>query len=396
MSLTRLLSYVGWPAATGLLLALLVLVLFPQLRGQLPGANGEQQPFALKAGNGLRNGQWSGPVSYADAVKRATPAVVSILTYKKLKRSRLADDPLFRHFFNQSDIPQQTRMQAALGSGVIVSTSGYLLTNNHVISGAEDINVLLRDGREAQARLVGTDTESDLAVLKIELDDLTAINFGDPGSAQVGDVVLAIGNPFGVGQTVTQGIISATGRDGADLRLSALESNFIQTDAAINPGNSGGALTDAYGNLLGINTAIWDRTSRANSVGIGFAIPADTAMKVLDDIIEFGHVIRGWLGIEARQLSPQLAQSFNLNSTNGVIITRIYNNGPAHLAGLLPGDVITHINHLPVGDGRQGMLQIAQSRPGASVDIEVLRNGVAQTIEAVIGTKPLPARPVAG
>ncbi|TQV80185.1 PDZ domain-containing protein [Exilibacterium tricleocarpae] len=396
--MTRLLHYAGWPAATGALLALLALLLFPQLRGASTATTGAQS-FSL---NGLSplGSQWEGPVSYADAVQRASPAVVSILTYKELKRSRhpLSDDPLFRLFFNQSDIPQQTRMQAALGSGVIVSANGYLLTNNHVISGAEDITVLLRDGREAQASLVGTDTDSDLAVLKIDLADLTTINFGNPAAARVGDVVLAIGNPFGVGQTVTQGIISATGRDGANLNLDTLESNFIQTDAAINPGNSGGALIDAYGNLLGINTAVHSQRG-ANSVGIGFAIPAGTAMKVLDDIIEFGHVVRGWLGIETRQLTPRLARSFNLTYTEGIIITAIFNNGPAHLAGLLPGDVITHINEMPVGDGRQGMLQITQSRPGASVDIEVLRNGVTQTIEAVIGTKPvrqIPVRPVAG
>lgn len=281
-------------------------------------------------------------------------------------------------------------MQSALGSGVIVSEDGYILTNNHVISGAEEITVLLRDGREARAILIGTDRESDLAVLKITLDNLTAIRVGTPGNAQVGDVVLAIGNPFGVGQTVTQGIISATGRDGLTVGLSEFESNFIQTDAAINPGNSGGALTDAYGNLLGINTAIINKARGSTPIGIGFAIPADTAMKVLQDIVELGHVVRGWLGIEAQQLSPKLAQSFNLDFTNGVIITAIYNNGPAHLAGLRAGDVITRINQQPVGDGRNSMIQISQSKPGDSVAIEVLRNGKIQIIQATVGTKPVP------
>jgi serine protease DegS len=312
--------------------------------------------------------------------------VVNIYTRKQVQRRHhpLFDDPLFRHFFNHSDLPQQQRMQSALGSGVIVSTEGYLLTNNHVIEGAQEILVLLHDGREARATLIGSDPESELAVLKIDLDRLTAIQIGRPANARVGDVVLAIGNPFGVGQTVTQGIISATGRYG--LGINTYE-NFIQTDAAINPGNSGGALVDAYGNLLGINTAILDKTGY--SVGISFAIPADSAMKSLADIVRYGSVVRGWLGLEAQQLTPALAQSFGLDSTNGVIITAVYSQGPAHLAGLNPGDVITHINNVSVGDGRQGMNQIAETTPGSKVTIRLVRSGQPLELEAVIGVRPV-------
>jgi serine protease DegS len=227
--------------------------------------------------------------------------------------------------------------------------------------------------------------ENDLAVLKVELDKLTAISIGSPQSAQVGDIVLAIGNPFGVGQTVTQGIISATGRHG--LGISTYE-NFIQTDAAINPGNSGGALIDVHGNLLGINTAILDRVGNSNLDGVGLAIPADTAVRTLKDIVEFGRVVRGWLGIEAKNLTPQLANSLKLDSTNGVLVTRIYNNGPAHLAGLKPGDVIVKINGEFVGNGDRGRQQIAESRPGDKVEIEFYREGKKNTAQAVLEKNP--------
>jgi len=385
LALKRLLNYIGWPTASGILLAALIIVLFPQVLQKNTDENGGNFSLSDLSPN---NDNWEGPVSYASAVQRATPAVVNIYTRTKLKRRRhpLFDDPLYRHFFNNADLPRQERMQQALGSGVIIKRDGYILTNNHVIAGADEIVVLLTDGREARATPVGTDPDTDLAVLKINLDNLTVINVGLPESMQVGDVVLAIGNPFGVGQTVTQGIVSATGRYG--LGLNRYE-NYIQTDAAINPGSSGGALIDAYGNLVGINTAILDqRAGSTTSVGIGFAIPAEIAINILNDIVEFGHVARGWLGIEAQQLSPQMARSYNLSSSNGVVITSIYNNGPAHRAGLKPGDIITRINNEPIGDGRRGMTQIAQSRPGESVAIEVLRNGKTQVITAVLGTMP--------
>ncbi len=384
MSISRLTTFFGWPVATGLLLGLCIILWMNGNNSYDRGpTDGGFQLGNLSPQNG--NDGWSGPISYAEAVNNAAPAVVNIYTRTKLKRRRhpLLDDPLFRHFFNNSDVPSQERMQSALGSGVIISPEGYLLTNNHVIEGADEILVLLKDGREAQATLVGTDPESDLAVLKITLEKLTSINIGDPANAAIGDVVLAIGNPFGVGQTVTQGIISATGRYG--LGINTYE-NYLQTDAAINPGNSGGALIDARGNLLGINTAILDKTGF--SVGIGFAIPADTAVKVMQDLVSYGQVVRGWLGIEAQQMTPELAKSFKLNSPNGVIVTAIYNNGPAHKAGLRPGDIILRMNNSQVSDGRLSMHQVAQGRPGDKIEIELLRNGETLVVDGVLGVKP--------
>jgi serine protease DegS len=276
-------------------------------------------------------------------------------------------------------------MQSALGSGVIVSQSGYLLTNIHVIRGADEVVVQLQDGRETQATLVGVDEENDLAVLHIKADKLTAIRIGAPRNAQVGDVVLAIGNPFGMGQTVTQGIISATGRHG--LGISTLE-NFIQTDAAINPGNSGGALIDTQGNLLGINTAILDRLGNSSLDGVGLAVPADTALLSLKDIVEMGKVVRGWLGVEAQPVTPLIAQQLNLQALNGVVVTAIFNNGPAHKAGLTPGDIILKINGQTVGNGTLGMQEILKARPGQAMAIEIWRKGEVQTLNAVLGSKP--------
>lgn len=375
----RLIDYIRWPATIGILLGLCVLQLYPELNPR----NKSQEPLTSIAAPNIAQMQ----TSYAQAVKRAAPAVVNIYTRTKIPQGqhRMFNDPLFRHFFNSADIPRQERMQSALGSGVIISEDGYLLTNNHVIYGSDEVLVQTQDGRESTARLVGVDIENDLAVLKIELNNLRAISVGNPQDAQVGDIVLAIGNPFGMGQTVTQGIISATGRHG--LGISAFE-NFIQTDAAINPGNSGGALIDARGNLLGINTAILDRLGNSDLDGVGLAVPADTAVRTLNDIIEFGRVVRGWLGVEAQSLTPQLAHSFRLDSTNGLVITRIYNNGPAHKAGLLPGDVILRINDQLVGDGRRGPQQIAESRPGDTVDIEFFRDGRMETIQAVLDQQP--------
>lgn len=384
--MNKLLNFMRWPALFGLLLAVMALQLFPELNPRTPQKPSHNPSFVLSDNYGLETGA---PLSYAAAVNRATPAVVNIYTRTKAERRshRMFNDPLYRYFYNSADIPRQERMQSALGSGVIISEQGYLLTNNHVIYGADEIVVQLQDGREGRAQLIGADIENDLAVLKVELDKLTAIPLGSPQSAQVGDIVLAIGNPFGMGQTVTQGIISATGRHG--LGISTFE-NFIQTDAAINPGNSGGALIDVHGNLLGINTAILDRIGNSDLDGVGLAVPADTAVRTLKDIVEFGRVVRGWLGVEAQNLTPQLANSFQLNSTNGVVVTRIYNNGPAHLAGLQPGDVIVKINNERVGDGSRGRQQIAESRPGETVDIEFYRDGKQRTVQAVLENKPIP------
>lgn len=379
----KVFDYIRWPAVLGLLAALTVLQLFPELNPRRQAISPNHPSFTV---GGIH--YESGVTSYADAVSRAAPSVVNVFTRKKINRTthRMFNDPLFRYFYNSADIPRQERMQSALGSGVIISEQGYLLTNNHVIYGADEIVVQLQDGRESKARVIGVDIENDLAVLKIELDQLRAIPIGSPQSAQVGDIVLAIGNPFGLGQTVTQGIISATGRHG--LGISTFE-NFIQTDAAINPGNSGGALIDVHGNLLGVNTAILDRIGNSDLNGVGLAVPADTAVRTLKDIVEFGRVVRGWLGVDAQSLTPQLAHSFQLNSTNGVLITRIYNNGPAHVAGLQPGDVIVKINDEPVGNGARGRQQIQESRPGETVAIEFYRNGKLEKVQAVLEKKPV-------
>jgi serine protease DegS len=378
----RAFEYLRWPAVFGLLMALIILQLFPELNPRNSPTAPHNPSF------NVMGQQYEGMTSYAEAVNRAAPSVVNIFTRKKINRTthRLFNDPLFRYFYNSADIPRQERMQSALGSGVIISEQGYLLTNNHVIYGADEIVVQLQDGRESKARVIGVDLENDLAVLKIELDNLKAIPIGSPQTAQVGDIVLAIGNPFGMGQTVTQGIISATGRYG--LGISVFE-NFIQTDAAINPGNSGGALIDVHGNLLGINTAILDRIGNSDLNGVGLAVPADTAVRTLKDIVEFGRVVRGWLGVDAQSLTPQLAHSFQLDSTNGVLITRIYNNGPAHVAGLQPGDVIVKINDEPVGNGARGRQQIQESRPGETVDIEFYRNGKLERVQAILEKKPV-------
>ncbi len=379
----KIVEFLRWPVTIGLLAGLLLLQLFPQMNPRIQSASSPSPPFVP-----THAFEHEAPLSYAAAVRRASSAVVNIYTRTEIKRGqhRMFNDPLFRYYYNSADIPRQERMQSALGSGVIVSEQGYLLTNNHVIYGADEIVVQLQDGREALARIIGVDVENDLAVLKIELEQLAAITIGSPQTAQVGDIVLAIGNPFGMGQTVTQGIISATGRHG--LGISTFE-NFIQTDAAINPGNSGGALIDANGNLLGINTAILDRIGNSDLDGVGLAVPADTAVRALKDIVEFGRVVRGWLGVEAQSLTPQLAHSFRLDSTNGVVVTRIYSNGPAHQAGLQPGDVIVRINEELVGNGSRGRQQIAESRPGDTVDIEFYRNGRREKVQAVLEKKPV-------
>lgn len=373
--------YVRWPVTLGVLLALAILVFRPDIA--------ERWGFATKNPQGA-NGQHAQQQknSYALAVNRAAPAVVNIYTLKEIKNRRhpLLNDPFFRRFFNSSDIPGQKRLQSAMGSGVIVNEKGYILTNNHVVQGVDEIVVALHDGREAKAELKGVNHRSDLAVLKIDLDNLTPASIGDVDNVRVGDVVLAIGNPFGLGQTVTQGIISATGRRG--LNISIYE-NFIQTDAAINPGNSGGALIDAQGNLLGINTANLDQSQSGYTGGIGFAIPADKAMQTLQDIVEFGRVVRGWLGVHGRPLTPRAAQSLNLRSTNGIFISSIDRDGPADKAGLKPGDIIMRINDQLVGSGHWGEQEIAESRPGDTVSIEFIREGKVQVIQAVLGSQPL-------
>jgi serine protease DegS len=374
MSARRLFQSLGWPVATGLFIALIALMAFPELRPQ--GANPSSGPAPQTQVS-----------SYADAVDRAAPAVVSIYTQKMREQQRhpLADHPYFRRFFRNSDRPQQQRMQSALGSGVIVDERGYLLTNEHVIENAEEILVVLYDGRETRAELVGTDPESDLAVLKIAMENLTAIEVPEPTQARIGDVVLAIGNPFGMGQTVTQGILSATGR--YNLNLSEYE-NFLQTDAAVNVGNSGGALVDIKGRLLGINTAILGEGN--TNVGISFAIPADSAMDALRQIIEHGRVVRGWLGLAVRPLPNGVQNSANPQS-NGVQVTEVLPNSPAERAGLRPGDILTHIDDESVGNGRRGMDKSAATSPGSRVTLSIRRNGEPMELTTVIAERPVPA-----
>ncbi|WP_345774474.1 S1C family serine protease [Pontibacterium granulatum] len=325
-----------------------------------------------------------GPVSYADAVNVAAPAVVNIYTRTLVQqKAPLKDDPFYQQFLERRDTPQRQRIESSLGSGVILSPQGYIATNNHVIDGADSIVVALKDGREAMATLVGNDPETDLAVLKVELNDLPTITLSDSDSLQVGDVTLAIGNPFGVGQTVTMGIVSATGRN--SLGLNTYE-DFIQTDAAINPGNSGGALIDAYGNLIGINTVIY--TKSGGSQGIGFAIPSNLTKQVMQDLIQHGRVIRGWLGIEVQELTPQLAESFGMADTRGLIIAGIFRNSPAHIAGMQPGDIMVSINKQPILDRRSSMDQIAKYKPGEEITIEVIRNNQALSLPVKIVERP--------
>ncbi len=322
--------------------------------------------------------------SYSAAAKRASPAVVSITASKApVRNQQRSDDPVFQFFFGDRSRQSRAEPLVGLGSGVIVSSQGYLLTNNHVIDGADDIEVMLADGRQARAKLVGTDPESDVAVLKIDLERLPAIAFGDADKLEVGDVVLAIGNPFGVGQTVTSGIVSALGR--SQLGINTFE-NFIQTDAAINPGNSGGALVDASGNLLGINTAIYSRTG--GSLGIGFAIPVSTARQVMDALIKDGQVTRGWLGVEQRDLTPEIAQTLNLPVKQGVLITGVLQSGPASAAGLRPGDVVVAVAGAPVTNARQLLNAVASLKPKSVAAIGVQRGDKAVELNVTVGQRP--------
>ncbi|WP_303228726.1 S1C family serine protease [Comamonas kerstersii] len=324
------------------------------------------------------------PGSLAAAAQKAMPAVVSINTSKEVRSPHL-NDPWFHFFFGDQIGTQQ---QTGLGSGVIVSPDGYILTNNHVVEGADQITVTLADSRIAEARIVGTDPETDLAVLKIELDKLPVIVLGNSDHAVVGDTVLAIGNPFGVGQTVTSGIISALGR--SELGINTFE-NFIQTDAAINPGNSGGALVDVEGNLLGINTAIYSRSG--GSMGIGFAIPVSTAKIVMDGLVKDGKVTRGWIGVEPNELSPELAETFGVAGANaGVIITGVLQGGPAARAGILPGDVIVQVDEQRVRNVAEMMTAVASLQPGQRADFEILRNGQSMTLNIVPSERPAPRR----
>ena len=327
--------------------------------------------------------------SLSGAALKASPAVVSINTSQNRSKNPNAQDPWFRFFYGDQD----DSGPSGLGSGVIVSPEGHILTNNHVIEEADDIEVVLADGRRAAAKVIGTDPDTDLALLQIHLDKLPVIALGQSDQLQVGDIVLAIGNPFGVGQTVTSGIVSALGR--SQLGINTFE-NFIQTDAAINPGNSGGALVDVNGHLMGINTAIYSRSG--GNMGIGFAIPVSTARQIMRELLTHGRVTRGWIGVEPQDLSPELATSFNLPQTQGkalqgVVIAGVLQNGPAAKAGLRPGDVITQVGPHPVGSVAELLGHVASLAPGQPAKVQLWRGKGWMEVTVTPGQRPAPPQP---
>ncbi len=342
---------------------------------QRPSWNTDLQIFEVAPG-AISPTSSAGSLSFA--AKKASPAVVSINTSQKgaLEKNK---DPWFRYFFGDQDDSAQT----GLGSGVIVSPQGYILTNNHVVEAADEILVMLNDVRQTQAKVIGTDPETDLAVLKVNLDKLPVMVMNSSEQVQVGDIVLAIGNPFGVGQTVTSGIISALGRN--QLGINTFE-NFIQTDAAINPGNSGGALVDVQGNLLGINTAIYSKSG--GSMGIGFAIPVSIAKQVLEGIVKDGLVTRGWIGVEPTELTPELAQTFNVNRQEGVIITGVLQTGPAFKAGVRPGDMLLAVNDHKVQNVAELLAQVSLLKPGVDAQLKILRKEQEQLLSVTPLQRP--------
>ncbi|MGJ3256614.1 MAG: S1C family serine protease [Alcanivorax sp.] len=332
-------------------------------------------------GPSARPGRYdSGTASYAGAVNHAAPAVVNIFTTQILTSEDVPEDPLFNRFMEE---PRRERALNSLGSGVIVDDEGYILTSYHVIRDADEILVALRDGRDAPARVVGTDPETDLALLHVALEDLPEVELNGNGPVQVGDVVLAIGNPLGVGQTVSMGIVSATGR--SHLGIATFE-NFIQTDAAINRGNSGGALIDTRGHLIGINTAIL--SADGSWQGIGFATPASIAREVMRDLIDHGRVIRGYLGVTVQDITPSLAETFGMDQVRGGVITEVVIDSPAHKGGLQPGDVLVGINDTAMADGYEAMNRIAGMKPEEQVSLNIVRNRQPMTVDVVIGTRP--------
>ena len=379
--------------AVTVLLALMFIIatLKPQWL-QRQGQFGKQLTEPIVALREVAPGVGSGPAqaSYADAAQKASPAVVNVFSSKdgSLPPDPRAKDPLFRYFFgNKNNNKQQEQPAANLGSGVIVSSEGYILTNQHVVDGADQIEIALADGRTTTAKVIGVDPETDLAVLKVNLTNLPTITLGRMDQTRVGDVVLAIGNPFGVGQTVTMGIVSALGRN--HLGINTFE-NFIQTDAAINPGNSGGALVDVNGNLLGINTAIYSRSG--GSLGIGFAIPVSTARSVLESIITTGSVTRGWIGVEPQDVTPEIAESFGLEQKSGAIVAGVLKNGPADRAGIKPGDILVSVDGQDITDTTRLLNLIAQIKPGSNAKIHLVRKNRELDLDVMIGKRPPPPK----
>ncbi len=351
-------------------------------RAAPPASNVIQQPAVLPGMPASRVN------SYNEAVLQATPSVVNIYTAKSVRPGRhpFAEDPLFRRFFGEL-FDGDSRRKSNLGSGVIVSERGFIVTNNHVVEAADEIDVAFADGKKLRAKVVGTDPDTDLAVLRVDSDRLPAMTFGQSDGLKVGDVVLAIGNPFGVGQTVTMGIVSALGR--TNLEINTFE-NFIQTDAAINPGNSGGALVDANGHLVGINSAIYSQSG--GSLGIGFAIPVSTARNVIEQLIATGTVTRGWIGVEAQEVTSELADSFKLPQPRGALIANVVRGGPAERGGVKAGDVLLAVDGKPIAD-RQAMLTVVASLiPEKSIPLRVWRDRKEIEVPVVIGRRPAMAK----
>jgi len=401
--LRRLWLVFAQATTVGLALLFVVSTLRPHWLGRFSVATGSPTSLQARAAvtaaaaapnsTGVRQISIEDPVSrqsaqgsYADAAKQAMPSVVSVYTSKQLKRTGTGEDPLLRQFFGEPNGLEPQRV-ISLGSGVIASSDGYVLTNNHVVQAGDEIAVALTDGRRLPARLVGADPDTDLAVLKVDLQNLPAITFGRSESLKVGDVVLAIGNPFDVGQTVTMGIVSALGR--TNLGINTLE-NFIQTDAAINQGNSGGALVDSSGLLIGINTAIFSRSG--GSVGIGFAIPTSIVIHVMDQIVHTGRVHHGFFGIEPYDITPELVDAMKLNRNDGVVVNGVLRNAPAGRAGMEPGDILLTINGSAVTDSRSMLNLIAQLEPGTSVAVKVLREAREVQLSITVGERPPPPR----
>jgi serine protease DegQ len=401
--LRRLWLLFAQATTVGLGLLFVVSTLRPQWLGKYSinatAASGQSARATLAAAtsanlNGVRQVSAADPIarvsaldSYSDAARQAMPSVVSVYTSKQLKRGSGSEDPLLRQFFNDPSGLEPQRV-ISLGSGVIASADGYILTNNHVVQAGDEIQVQLTDGRRVPARLVGADPDTDLAVLKLDLANLPAITFGRSETLRVGDVVLAIGNPFDVGQTVTMGIVSALGR--TNLGINTLE-NFIQTDAAINQGNSGGALVDSNGLLIGINTAIFSRSG--GSVGIGFAIPTSIVIHVMDQIVHTGRVHHGFFGIEPFDITPEMVEAMQLKRAEGVVVNGVLRNAPAGRAGMEPGDILLSINGSSVTDSRSMLNQIAQLEPGTAAAVRVLREARELELSITVGERPPPAAP---
>jgi serine protease DegQ len=330
--------------------------------------------------------------SFAPAAQKVIPSVVNVFTQQKVRNpaNPALQDPIFRYFFGDR-LDARPREVSNLGSGVIVSPNGYILTNQHVVEAADEIEVALANGQTVPAKVVGADPETDLAVLKIDANNLPAITFAQADSLKVGDWVLAIGNPFGVGQTVTAGIVSALGR--THLGINTFE-NFVQTDAAINPGNSGGALVDAAGNLVGVNSAIYSRTG--GSQGIGFAIPVSIVRQVMEQIIKTGSVTRGWVGIEVQDMTPELAESFNLKNAEGALIAGVLKGGPADAGGIRPGDILVAVNGSKVSDSAALLNLIAELQPGEAARLTVARKQQSLDLKIKVGRRPIQRTPDPG